>query len=119
MTNSCVAAFARANLYFNSPLNLAGSKIVFYAKGQKGGENLALALKDRGNVAAFERGTIFPFPNNLTTDWQMAEILMDSGVKEFDEKKVSSLRFEFGAKETKNKPGDTIFIKDLQIVPAG
>ena len=34
--------------------------------------------------------------------------------KDFDAKNVTSLRFEFGSKDTGNKPGDTVFIKDLQ-----
>ena len=117
LVNSTVAPFARASLRFDKPMNFTASKIVFYAKGRNGGENLALALKDRGNILAFERGTIFPFPNNLTSDWQKAEIVLQDVSKEFDARNVASMRFEFGSKETKNKPGDTVFIKDLRVVP--
>ncbi len=117
LVNSSVAPFAQANLYLNTPINLSDSKIVFYAKGQKGGENLAVAIKDRDNVTAFEKGRLFPFPDTLSTEWQMAEIFIDGSVKNFDERKVASIRFEFGTKEVRNKPGDTIFIKDVRVVP--
>ncbi len=117
LVNSSVAPFARATLHFNSLMNLAGSKIVFYAKGSRGGENIAFALKDKDNVSAFNKNKIYPFPNFLTTDWQRAEIPMSSLAKEFNSKAAASLRFEFGSKDTDNKSGDTIFVKDLQVVP--
>ena len=117
LINSSVAPFARATLHFSSVMNLASSKIVFYAKGARGGENLAFALKDKDNVPAFSKNKIYPFPNNLTTDWQRAEIPIFSLAKEFDSKAVASLRFEFGSKDTENKSGDTIFVKDLQVIP--
>ena len=73
---------------------------------------------DGGNgMAAFNKNKIYPFPNNLTTDWQRAEIPMLALAKEFDTRTVVSLRFEFGSKDTDNKPGDTISIKDLQVLP--
>ncbi len=117
LVNSSVAVFARANLHFGAPANLTGSKIVFYAKGTRGGENIALAVKDRGNVQAFTKNKAFPFPNALTTDWQRAEIPLTDAVEAFDPRNVVSLRFEFGSKDTANKAGDTIFVKDLQILP--
>lgn len=117
MTNSSVAPFARAVLRFKKPVNLAGTKIVFYAKGQKGGENLAFALKDRDNVLAFDRGKIFPFNKSLTTDWQKTEIKLTETAAGFDENFVQSMRFEFGTKDTQNKANDTVYIKDLKILP--
>lgn len=117
LVNSSVALFARANLHFNSPVNLMGSKIVFYAKGRHGGENLALAVKDKGNIQAFAKNKAFPFPDALTTEWQRAEVPLKDTVAAFDPKNVVSLRFEFGSKNTANKAGDTIFVKDLQILP--
>ncbi len=116
LVNSSVAPFARAQLHFSPPLNLTVSKIVFYAKGTRGGENLAVALKDRRNILAFDKGKIYPFPGRLTTDWQKAEISVSDVVQEFDVKNVASLRLEFGSKDTKNKPGSTVLIKDFQIV---
>ncbi len=117
LVNSSVAPFARANLHFNSPVNLTGSKIVFYAKGNHGGENLALAVKDKGNIQAFAKNKAFPFPDALTTEWQRAEIPLEDTVEAFDPRNVVNLRFEFGSKDTANKAGDTIFVKDLQILP--
>ena len=117
LVNSSVAPFARAVFRFDSPVNLTGSKIVFYAKGIRGGENVAFALKDKGNVSAFNKNKLYPYSNALTTDWQRAEIPLFSVVKGFDVKNVSSLRFEFGSKDTDNKPGDTIMVRDIQAVP--
>ena len=117
LVNSSVAPFARANLRFDSPMDLSGSKIVFYAKGLRGGENVAIALKDKENVSAFNKNKLYPFSNALTTDWQRAEIPFFNTAKDFDVKNIVSLRFEFGSKDTDNKPGDTILIKDIQIVP--
>ena len=96
---------------------MTGSKIVFYAKGNHGGENLAVAVKDRGNIKAFTKDKAFPFPNALTTEWQRAEIPLEGTVQAFDPKNVVNLRFEFGSKDTANKAGDTIFVKDLQVLP--
>lgn len=118
LVNSSVANFARANVRFKSPLNLTTSKIVFEARGAKGGENLAFALKDAGNILAFEKGVFFPFPYGLTADWQRAEIPLENLTKGFDLRRVSAIRVEFGAKDAQNTPGDTIFIKDFRLVPA-
>ena len=74
LVNSSVAPFARAVLRFDAPMDLSGSKIVFYAKGLRGGENIAAALKDKGNVSAFNKNKLYPFSNALTTDWQRGEI---------------------------------------------
>ena len=117
LVNSSVAPFARAILRFNSPMDLSGSKIVFYAKGLRGGENIAIALKDKDNVSAFNKNKFYPFSNALTTDWQRAEILLFNTAKDFDVKNIVSLRFEFGSKDTDNKPGDTLMVKDIQVVP--
>ncbi len=117
LINSSVAPFARAVLHLGTPVNLSGTKIVFYAKGMRGGENIAFALKDKNNIPAFSKNKIYPFPNALTTDWQRAEIPLFNATKEFDVKNVICLRFEFGSKDTDNKPGDTIMVKDLQVVP--
>ncbi|MBI3316247.1 MAG: hypothetical protein HYZ87_04665, partial [Candidatus Omnitrophica bacterium] len=117
LVNSSIASFARASVTFDPPKNLSESKLVFYAKGGKGGERLAFALKDRNNVMAFDKGKAYPFPDGLTTRWQKAEVALTETSKQFEDRKVSALRFDFGTKDTENKPGDTIFIKDLQIVP--
>ncbi len=116
LVNSSVSLFARATVHFESPANLKNGKIIFYAKGSKGGENLGLALKDKSNVLAFEQGKVNPFPRRLTTEWQKGEVLVKDTLQAFDPANVTALRFEFGS-NTQNKPGDTLFIKDIQIVP--
>lgn len=116
LVNTSVAPFARAAIALPQPVNLSGYKIVFHAKGARGGENVAFALKDRENVLAFPKGKIFPFPGALTTDWQKAEITLDEAVGAFNEKNVTAMRFEFGS-NVQNRPGDTIFVKDVRIVP--
>lgn len=115
LVNSTVAPFAQASLRFASPINLSKSRILFYAKGARGGENLGFALKDKDNVLAFDRGKVFPFPDGLTTEWQRAEIPLDQAVRNFDRHDVTSVRFEYGS-NVQNKPGDTILIKDLQVI---
>ncbi len=117
LINSSVAPFARATLRLDPPLDLSHSKIIFYAKGGRGGENVAFALKDEDNIQGFYKGKIYPFPDRLSTSWQKAEIsIREETGKDFDGKSVTSLRFEFGSKDTGNKPGDLILIKDLQWV---
>jgi hypothetical protein len=117
LINSSVAPFARATLSLDPPLDLSHANIVFYAKGAQGGENVAFALKDKENIQGFYKGKIYPFPDRLTSSWQKAEIQVDlDTAKDFDPKSVTSVRFEFGSKDTGNKPGDTVFIKDLQWV---
>ncbi len=116
LINTSVAPFARATMTLPQPANLSGYKIVFDAKGVKGGENVAFALKDRDNVLAFSKGKIFPFPGALTTEWQSAEITLDEAVEAFDEKHVTTMRFEFGS-NVQNRPGDTIYIKNVRILP--
>lgn len=116
LVNSSVSTFARATMYFDPPINLEGATIVFYAKGAHGGENLAFAMKDKENVQGFEKGRIFPWQSRLTTDWQRAEIPLSEAMQEFDPRNLASVRFEFGSKDIGNKPGDTIYIKDLQWV---
>lgn len=117
LINSSVAPFARATLRLDPPLDLSRARLVFYAKGGRGGENVGFALKDEENVQGFYKGKVFPFPDRLTTSWQKAEILVrQETAKDFDSRSVTSLRFEFGSKDTGNKPGDLILIKDLQWV---
>ena len=118
LVNSSVAPFARATVNFDRPVNMRGGKIVFYAKGARGGENLALALKDEDNNQAFSRGKIYPYPHGLTTSWQKTEILLSDLSRDFDAKRVSSFRFEFGSKDTSNRSGDTVMIRDLQWFPS-
>ena len=115
LVNSSVAPFARASIRLSEPMNMSRAKIIFFARGTRGGENLAFALKDKDNVLAFDKGKFFPFPSRLTTDWQKAEIPLSAAVKEFNQKNVISLRFEFGS-NIDNKPGDAIFVKDLQVI---
>jgi len=117
LVNSSIAPFARASLHFKSPIDMSGYKIVFLAKGANGGENVAFGLRDKDNVLAFEKGVAYPFPARLTTDWQKAEIVLDNPVSGFNETNIASMRFEFGQRVAKNKAGDTVFVKDLQMVP--
>ncbi len=116
LVNSSVSPFAQASVRFPAPLDLTGGKVVFYVKGAQGGEKLGFAMKDRDNVLAFPKGKIFPFPEGLTTDWQRVEIPLSSALHEFNARSVVSLRFEFGS-NIQNRPGDTVFIKDLQVLP--
>lgn len=116
LVNSSLAPFARSQVYLEPPLNLTAAKVAFYAKGAKGGENVALAVKDRNNLLGFPKGKIYPFPEGLTADWQRAEISLEDAPGEFDKSRVVSLRFDFGSKDTANKPGDTVFVKDVQTV---
>lgn len=116
LVNSSVASFARANILPHPSINLSGKKIVFYAKGKYGGENLAFALKDKNNLPAFQKGKIYPFVNKLSTDWQRVEIMPSSFENEFDLTSVTSIRFEYGSKDTGSKAGDTVFVKDLQLL---
>lgn len=117
LINSSVAPFARATLNFAHPVNMVASKLIFYVKGSKGGENLAIALKDTENVLAFSKGKIYPFPDGLIPDWQRVEIPLMATTKNFNPKNVSSIRFEFGSKDTENKPGDIVFVRDLRVEP--
>ncbi len=119
LVNSSVANFARADYEFRPYRDFEGKRIVFYARGQNGGETFAFSLRDRENVPAFRRSKLFPFENGLTTHWQKAEIVLTDAdtVKEFDPKSVAMLRFDFGSKDTSNRNGDTIFIKDVEILP--
>lgn len=115
LINSSVAPFARASLRLDPPLDLSGARIVFYAKGGRGGENIAVALKDEENIQGFYRGKLFPFPDKLSTSWKKAEIVVGQDTaKDFDPQRVTQMRFDFGSKDTGNKPGDLILIKDLQ-----
>ena len=116
LVNSSISPFARATVYFETPTNLKNGKIIFYAKGRKGGENIGVALKDKGNVLAFDKGKVMPFPKRLTNEWQRAEVAVKDTLQAFDPTSVTSVRFEFGS-NTQNKPGDTLFVKDIQIVP--
>ena len=117
LINSSVAPFARATIVVDPPLDLTHSRIIFYAKGGRGGENVAVAIKDENNMQGFYKGKMYPFPDRLTTSWQKAGIEIDvDTAKGFDSTNVSMIRFDFGSKDTGNKPNDTIFIKDLQWV---
>lgn len=116
LANSSVAPFAKASLFLEEPVDFSKFKIVFYARGERGGENLAVALKDVDNHLAFDKGKWFPFPSKLSTSWQRAEIKL-SGVPEgFDKQRVTSLRFEFGSKDADNRPEDSLLVRDIQVV---
>jgi len=119
LINSSVAPFARATLQLDPPMDLSQVKIVFYVKGGRGGENVAFAMKDKENIQGFYKGKMYPFPDRLSSSWQKAEITIgEETAKDFDSRNVTSLRFEFGSKDTGNKPGDLILVKDLQWVSA-
>ncbi len=114
LINSSVAPFARASLDLSQPTDMTNGKVVFYARGARGGENLAFAMKDIDNMQAFHKGKIYPFPAGLTTSWQKAEIPLEELAPGFDPKEVTHLRFEFGSRETENRPGDSVYVKDLR-----
>ena len=117
LINSSVAPFARATLRLDPPSDFSHAKIIFYAKGGRGGENVAFALKDKENIQGFYKGKIYPFPDRLSTSWQKVEILVpEETAKDFDSRNVTNLRFEFGSKDTGNKPGDMVLVKDLRWV---
>ena len=118
LVNSSEAPFARSTVHFDPPLDLRKAKIRFFAKGARGGENIAVALKDQENIQAFLKGKYYPFKQGLTSNWQRAEIRLSEVVKDFDAKNVTDLRFDFGSKDTENKPGDVIFVKDLEWIPS-
>lgn len=115
LVNSSVSPFAQASVRFDPPRDLTGAKVVFYARGTRGGERLGFAMKDRDNVLAFAKGKIFPFPDGLTTEWQRAEVPLSAVLREFNAKHVVSFRFEFGT-NVQNRAGDAILVKDLQIL---
>lgn len=117
LVNSSVSPFSRAILTLPEPLDLSRAKLVFEVRGAKSGENLGVALKDRGNVQAFKKGFLNPFPEGLSTDWRTAEVLLVDLNDNFDPKNIVSVRFEFGAKDTSNRSGDTIYVRDLRVVP--
>ncbi len=114
LVNTSVAPFARASVQM-APTDLSDRKIVFYARGVRGGEKLGFSLKDKNNNSAFERGKVYPFPDGLSTEWRRAEIPLEGTAKEFNPRKVISMRFEFGS-NVDNKAGDTVYVKDLRIV---
>lgn len=119
LVNSSIAPFARASLNFRKPVDLSAARIVFYARGARGGETLAFSVTDRGNRLAFEKGKMRPFGGPLTTEWQRAEVPLQEGLAEgFDARSVTSLRFDFGSKDLSNRADDTILIRDLRIMPA-
>lgn len=116
LVNSSLAPYARAHHYFRVPADLTGQRLVFEARGSQGGEGVAFSLKDRNNVNAFAKTKYHPFPDGLTTDWQTAEIPLTDLAPEFDPRGVSALRVDFGAKETGNQPGDTVFLRNIRFV---
>jgi hypothetical protein len=117
LVNSSVSSFARAVLRPEKGMDLSNAKLIFDVRGGKGGERLGVAIKDGGNVQAFKRGTLQLFPDGLTTEWTPAQILLVDLNDNFNPKDVSSLRFEFGAKDTANHSGDTIYVRGLRWVP--
>lgn len=116
LANSSVAPYAKANVQFNQPVDMSGSKIVFYARGQRGGENLVVAVKDKDNHLAFNKGKFYPFPEGVTNEWQRAEVVLEGAQTDFNPRYVTHLRFEFGTKDANNRPGDVVLVKDLRLV---
>lgn len=117
LVNSSVSPFAQASVQLVPSADLSGSKIIFYAKGGSGGEKLAFAMKDSANRQAFDKGRHFPFPDGLTTHWQKAEIPVSILSNGFDVDHVAALRFDFGSRDVDNQTDDTVFVRDLRIVP--
>ena len=116
LANSSVAPFAKASVQFTQPVDMSSSKLVFYARGQRGGENIVIAVKDRDNHLAFNKGKYYPFPEGMTGEWQRAEVALDGAPTDFNPRYVTNLRFEFGTKDANNRPGDLVMIKDLRMV---
>ena len=119
LVNSSVSPFARAVLRPSQSFDLSRSKLVFDVRGAKGGEKLGVALKDIGNVQAFKKGIAQPFTGGLSTDWKETEVFLLDLNEIFDTKRVASIRFEFGTKDTENHSGDTIYVRNLRLVPLG
>lgn len=115
LVNTSIASFARATLHLPEPLDLSGRRLIFEARGINGGERLGVAFKDNGNLSAFAKGRIFPYPDGLTTQWQKAEVILADTVAGFRADRVSAIRFDYGQKDAGNRPGDIILVRDLRI----
>ncbi|MCG3176049.1 MAG: hypothetical protein MOGMAGMI_00987 [Candidatus Omnitrophica bacterium] len=118
LVNTSRASFSRATLPMSEPLDLTGRKLMFEARGVNGGEHLGVALKDTGNVTAFVRGRVFPYPDGLSTEWRRAEVTLTDLSPGFRPNSVQAIRFDYGQKDAGNRPGDIILVRDLRVADA-
>lgn len=119
LVNSDSHSFAQCAFELDRPIDLSTTKLVFMIKGKRGGENLELVLRDTRNISSLMIGSIKPLSQPLGTDWQKVEMTFNNLEQtSFDLRHVAYFRFEFGSKRAGNRVGDTLFIKDLQFLPA-
>lgn len=77
------------------------TKLTFWVKGEKGGENFKIGMADRhweqvgDSVKSEEIGTYLPPPNKITTEWQQVVIPLD--VFFIDMKQIASIAVCFEA----------------------
>jgi len=93
---------------FKTPLDLGRHRLVFNAKGHKGGEELMVIFRD----AMYRSRQIKVAERGLTPDWREFFIDLDN-IGVINAGQIKDVRFEFGHSMTNNPPGTVIFLKDI------
>jgi uncharacterized beta-barrel protein YwiB (DUF1934 family) len=105
---------ASMDVFLKEPVDLSENSLVFTARGGQGGEKFDIIIKDTQNRSYFANSPT----ESLDPKWRQITISL-SGVSEktMDAKKISNLRFEYGALTAGNHMGSTIYLKDIGLIP--
>jgi hypothetical protein len=107
--------WAEVLLPFRFPIDLSSRTLVFYVRGQRGGEKVTIILKDIDNRSVRLRDVY------LSSDWREESIPLNISGSHVDLANISSMRIEYGRIGESSSERDSaiesiIYVKDLNLL---
>jgi len=113
LANSRKLIWANVKIDFAKPINILDNSFRFTAKGESGGENLAIILTDINNKTY---QSINIAPHGLNKVWQDYTIRPNQAIGRIDLTSVSQIKLEFGQLTANNSPSSIIYVTDLKLI---
>jgi hypothetical protein len=95
--------------------DLEGTAISFLAKGETGGEKIAIILRDKDNLSNANQEDVILTPSLPKNRWQSFSIKFSQLNLPLDKSRISQIRFDISSKLTENRPRAKTYIKDISI----
>jgi hypothetical protein len=100
---------------FNKLKDMNTAMVSFAAKGNIGGETIAIILKDAFNKSNANRDDVILTPSLAANGWRSFNIKFDNLSLPLDKTRISQVRFDTSSNLTKNNSDAAVYIKDIKI----
>ena len=104
-----------AALNLGRATDLEAMAISFLAKGEAGGEKIAIILRDKDNLSNANQEDVILTPSLSKNSWQSFSIKFSRLNLPLDKSRISQIRFDISSKLTENRARSRAYIKDITI----